>query len=408
MNRHVKPDTARYPSPDELREGPNLEHVDLLKSGSKNWNKWRENNPSIWPNFICADLQGVDLSKCDLHYASMQNANLSGANLRDSWLSATHFEEANLTEADLSGAYAEWALLLLAKLDKCTAMETNFSKAFLQQASAIGANFASSSFNNAVLVWTNLKEAYLSGTNFTNADMRLANLDGGKVGQTSFINCNLTDSESLETIEHQSLSYIDHLTFEKSGTLPKSFLRGCGLPEIYIDYLPSMLESAIAFYSCFISYSHKDKIFARNLHSILQNKGIRCWLDDHQILPGDDVHSQIQRGIKHWDKVLLCCSESSLTSWWVDNEIETAFVKERSLMKERGHKVLSLIPLDLDGFIFSGKWKSGKEEQVKSRLAADFTDWQSDEEKFSNQIDRLIKSLRTDGDVREIPPKRKL
>ncbi len=63
MNRHVKPDTARYPSPNELREGPNLEHVDLLKSGSKNWNKWRENNPSIWPNFICADLQGVDLSK---------------------------------------------------------------------------------------------------------------------------------------------------------------------------------------------------------------------------------------------------------------------------------------------------------------------------------------------------------
>lgn len=408
MNRHVKPDTARYASPEDLRIGPNLDHVDLLKGGYKKWNKWRENNPSIWPNLIGADLQGVDLSKCDLHYANMQNANLAGANLRDAWLSATHFEEANLTEADLSGAYAEWVLLPLAKLDKCTAMETDFTKAFIQQASAIGANFASSSFKNSVLVWVNLKESYLANTNFTSADIRLANLEGAKTGQTSFVNCNLMDSERLETIEHHSHSYIDHLTLEQSGTLPKSFLRGCGLPEIYIDYLPSMLESAIAFYSCFISYSHNDKVFARYLHSLLQDRGIRCWLDDHQILPGDDVHSEIQRGIKHWDKVLLCCSENSLTSWWVDNEIETAFAKERSLMKERGHKVLSLIPLDLDGFIFSGKWQSGKEEQIKSRLAADFTGWQSNPDKSSEQFERLVKALRSDDNAREIPPKIKL
>ena len=34
-----------------------------------------------------------------------------------------------------------------------------------------------------------------------------------------------------------------------------AFLRGVGLPDNLIDYLPSLLNQPIQFYSCFISYS---------------------------------------------------------------------------------------------------------------------------------------------------------
>jgi hypothetical protein len=194
-----------------------------------------------------------------------------------------------------------------------------------------------------------------------------------------------------------------HGHVQSSGQRTVAFLRGRGLTERLIEYLPSLLKQAFDFYSCFISYSHADKAFARRLHDTLQGQGIRCWLDEHQLLPGDDIYDQVDRGIRLWAKVLLCCSKASLSSWWVDNEIGKAFAKEQAIMKERGKKTLALIPLNIDGALFL--WEDGKADEIRRRLAADFTDWERHNAKFDQQMERVARALRADDEGHEKPPK---
>jgi hypothetical protein len=73
-----------------------------------------------------------------------------------------------------------------------------------------------------------------------------------------------------------------------------------------------------------------------------------------------------------------------------------------------GTKTLALIPLDLDGYLFSGRWTSGKAVEVRTRFAADFMGWEHDNAKFEREFERLVAALKSGDAGRETAPIPKL
>ena len=157
-----------------------------------------------------------------------------------------------------------------------------------------------------------------------------------------FVDTNLAGAAGLEEREHCGPSCLDHRTLQRSGPLPLAFLRGVGLPDNLIEYLPSLLNQPIQFYSCFISYSSKDEEFAERLHADLQNKGVRCWFAPHDMPIGAKILDTIDEAIRLRDKVLLVLSEGAIASDWVEDEVTKALDEERAAQQ------IVLFPVRLD------------------------------------------------------------
>src|SRR4051794_17585534 len=327
------------------------EHVDLLKQGVEVWNKWRQKNPDVK-----ADLHDADLSGADLDRANLGGANLGGANLRRANLNGADLRRANLGGAILNGADLGGAILR-------------------------GADLGGANLNGAKLNGADLGDAILNGASLSSADLSRATLY-----ETVFVNTNLTRAKGLETCQHLAPSTIDHRTLQRSGPLPLAFLRGVGLPDNLIDYVPSLLNQPRQFFSCFISYSSKDQEFADRLHADLQNKGVRCWFAPHDMSWGAKTWDAIDEAIRLRDKVLLILSKNSIGSDWVEEEVT------RALAEERSRKTTVLFPIRVDEAVLNTDeaWARGLRIQ---RNIGDFCLWK-DHDAYQKVLERVLRDLK--------------
>src|SRR4030095_389027 len=208
-------------------------------------------------------------------------------------------------------------------LSRSDLSRTNLSDANLAQANLTMADLTEAQLSRSTLFRANLFNATLTDANFTNAIL----------GETVFAWVNLTATKGLDTCTHRGPSALDFSALQQSWPLPPVFLRGCGLPDTLINYLPSLVGSVspIQFYSLVIRYSTRDHPFPDRLHADLQAKGVRCWFAPHDMQPGKKLHDQIDSAIRVYDRLLLLLSSESMNSWWVQMEVTKAREEEQRL-----------------------------------------------------------------------------
>ena len=385
------------------------EQLATLKRGVVAWNSWKSNLGQLRPRFNAiphlyadlseADLSNMDLSDADFDRVDLRCANLSGSKLVEASFIDTHLEGADLTGTDLSGADLSmtylggtgWPTLNggggshLSNAGSASLEESNLGRANLEFADLHGVS---------------LRNADLSLANFRRANLRNADLTKAKCSATIFVECDLSTVKGLETIEHLGPSHIgiDTLYLSK-GSLPEIFLRGTGVPEILIHYAPSLIggEQAIQFYSCFISYSHRDEEFAKHLHSRLRDAGIRVWFAPEDVKGGQRLHDQIERAIPLHDRLLLVLSENSLSSEWVITEIRRA---RKVKYRDKRRKLFPIRLIDMETI---REWEcfdadTGKDLAVEVReyYIPDFSNWK-EYDAFEQGFKKLVRDLQEEN-----------
>ncbi len=425
----------------------NEEQLAILRQGVEVWNKWRKEQPYLTKY----DLSGADLIQVNLKGASFADvdftgADLSGAQLDNSYLSGACFTEAKLSRAILFRAFLREASFIRsdsrgAKFSETNSSYVDFSGSQLDEADLSDAdftvanlsgtsikvgqlmrsNFMGAKFNGAVLIdayldfanftAANLNDADLTGATLLSANLKSAKLQNVKfnktvIGDTIFGEGDLSQIESAEYADHREPSTVglDAIAFSK-GKIPESFLRGCGLSDLEIEYSklynPDLSNEeinkivykiydlratqALQISPLFISYSHGDSVFVNRLENGLNKTGVRFWRDIHDATVGR-LETQIDRAIRQNPTVLLVLSKNSIKSDWVEHEVR----KARELEKELGRDALCPIALD-DGWK-SSPWPKRVMEQVMEYNILDFSDWE-DKSAFEGKFAKLLNGL---------------
>lgn len=80
----------------------------------------------------------------------------------------------------------------------------------------------------------------------------------------------------------------------------------------------------------FVSHSSKDKSFVSVLVGDLEDRGLDVWFDSRELLPGDSLIGGISAGLTDSDYIIIVLSPDSVSSPWVQQELNTALWRQLS------------------------------------------------------------------------------
>ncbi len=386
----------------------NAEHLKVFEQGVTAWNRWRQKHRGVTP-----DLSGADLKRANFRYANLNDANLEEADMEGANLGRAYLEGAELRGARQRGAHLfsadlrhavmrrtdlREAQMWYAHLERADLRGATFTGADLRCCDLTGADLRSADLGGASLacanLWrTDLRDALLTGTNlhgarFTECRLAGADFDRAEAALTAFNAVDFSRARGLDTVRHERPSSIgtDSLELTAAGLDGDGgrdrllhFLRGAGVPEVYLERFAAAAEAPPA--PAYVVHSLADRGFARRLYAALQDRGVRCWLHEQPMLPGENLDEGFDLGPRDGGRLVLCCSPAALSSWWLTAELEQIAGRTDSVLQ----------PIDLGGA--GSAWDEARGSRELPGVVADFAGWEGDDGAFERGLERLVAAL---------------
>ena len=95
----------------------------------------------------------------------------------------------------------------------------------------------------------------------------------------------------------------------------------------------------------FLSYASSDKQSARIIANTLKESGVSIWLDESEILWGENLVQKIETAATSSDYILLLLSPAAVESEWAKEEINLALSRE---LKERAIRLVPVLVADCE------------------------------------------------------------
>lgn len=389
----------------------NADHVKAFEKGVKYWNNWRNvysiDKPDL-SRYVCfgpSDCTNINLNDSNLSGSYFLNVNFDQAKIQNCNWGDSEIINCSLQNADLRNTSALFSkfngsVFCNSNLSEFNSISCDFSGADFENVNLSRAILSASIFWGANLTNAILTDSDLSSVNFTAALLRRTNFENAKIAQTLFLKTSLNDAINLDSLFSKERSIIDIDTIIASKSQLSTLIIKIGIPMKSESHSLKILDdSKPSLYPVFLSHSSNDKIFATKLYNKLSSEGCQVWYDEHKIKPGDVIHKEIHKGIEQFDKLLLVCSQKSLNSWWVQDEIDKTLAKERALKIKHNKEFNLIVPIKIDDYIHS--WNHQYRSIIEKRSISDFSNWNNEQE-FIAKTKELLEGLSVHREDEEI------
>lgn len=230
----------------------NPDHLERLKNYlSRDWNRWRQENPDVVPDLSNADLRGVDREEINLCEANLIGANLTDAYLVKADLNKSILDNALLNKTWLNGASIQNASLVEAEVIEVHLLSTdlrgsNLKEASFRRSDLTGAHLDKANLRKADLLRTDFKRASLRGVDLRDAFLYEAYLQGSDLTGSNLTGACVkgwqldSDTDLTDVVCNYAYLAAGHIAYEYQERRPIS---GYFKPDEFATLIQKVVET---------------------------------------------------------------------------------------------------------------------------------------------------------------------